>query len=214
MAPCGCLTRAQPPPRLERLPFECMVDNIPRMRQWLLDRCASSTFHKCPHQTLPLMEGPPISILVDHNAKPVCFNTPATIPLHWMEDVKEKLEEDVDLGVLERVPMGEKPTWCFRMVLARKPDGSPQRTVDLSPLNEFCSREPHHVQSPFHQAKSIPPGTFKTVLDAWNGYHSVPIRESDRHLTTFITPFGRFRYRTAPQGFKASGADTRGDTRR
>ena len=33
----------------------------------------------------------------------------------------------------------------------------------------------------------------------------VPIRESERHLMTFITPFGRFRYRTAPQGFKASG---------
>ena len=70
------------------------------------------------------MEGPPISILIDPEAEPVRFNTPATIPLHWMEEVKQKLEEDVNLGVLERVPMGEKPTWCFRMVQARKPDGS------------------------------------------------------------------------------------------
>ena len=61
------------------------------------------------------------------------------------------------------------------------------------------------MQSPFQQAKSIPSETFKTVLDAWNGFHSVPIRESDRHLTTFITPFGRFRYKVLPQGFKASG---------
>ena len=57
LAPCGCLTRAQPPPRPERLPFEGTVDNIPRMRQWLLDRYASSTFNKCLHQTLPLMGG-------------------------------------------------------------------------------------------------------------------------------------------------------------
>merc|ERR1711994_840436 len=91
------------------------------------------------------------------------------------------------------------------MVLVRKPDGSPRRTVDLSPLNRHCLREPHHVKSPFQQAKSIPPNTYKTVVDCWNGYHSVPIREEDRHLTTFITPFGRFRYCTAPQGFKASG---------
>ena len=42
-------------------------------------------------------------------------------------------------------------------------------------------------------------------MDAWNGYHSVPLRESDRHLTTFITPFGRWQYTRAPQGFLSSG---------
>ena len=29
--------------------------------------------------------------------------------------------------------------------------------------------------------------------------------QSDRHLTTFITPFGRYRYMRAPQGFVSSG---------
>ena len=43
------------------------------------------------------------------------------------------------------------------------------------------------------------------MFDAWNGYHSVPLREEDRHLTTFITPWGRYRYCTAPQGYIASG---------
>ena len=43
------------------------------------------------------------------------------------------------------------------------------------------------------------------MTDAWNGYHSVPLREEDRHLTTFITPFGRWRYTRAPQGFVSSG---------
>ena len=165
-------------PEIIKLPFDPTPENIPRTRQWILDRCKSSTFNKCSHQQLPLMEVPPIKILIDPEAKPVCFNTPATVPLHWMEDVRTKLEEDVRLGVLERVPMGEKPTWCFRMVLARKPDGSPRRTVDLSPLNKYCSREPHHVQSPFQQARSIPSNTYKTVMDAWNGYHSVPVAES------------------------------------
>ena len=46
--------------------------------------------------------------------------------------------------------------------------------------------------------------TWKTVTDAWNGYHSVPLRESDRKLTTFITPWGRWRYKRLPQGFVSS----------
>ena len=63
----------------------------------------------------------------------------------------------------------------------------------------------HIGVSPFHLARKIPKGTWKTVTDAWNGYHSVPLRESDRHLTTFITPFDRWRYTRAPQGFFSSG---------
>ena len=61
------------------------------------------------------------------------------------------------------------------------------------------------MESPFHLARRIPKDTWKTVTDARNGYHSVPLRESDRHLTTFITPFGRWRYTRAPQGFLSSG---------
>ena len=80
------------------------------------------------------------------------------------------------------------------MVVTRKHDGSPHRTVDLSPLNKFCQRETFATESPFHLARCIPGDTWKTVTDSWNGYHSVPLRVSDRCLTTFITPFGRWRY--------------------
>ena len=66
-------------------------------------------------------------------------------------------------------------------------------------------QETHHTQSPFHQARSVPAGTKKTIFDAWNGYHSVPLQEENRHFTTFITPWGRYRYCVAPQGYIASG---------
>ena len=61
------------------------------------------------------------------------------------------------------------------------------------------------MESPFQLARRIPKDTWKTVTDAWNGYHSVPLRDSDRHLTIFITPFGCWRYTRAPQGFLSSG---------
>ena len=58
---------------------------------------------------------------------------------------------------------------------------------------------------PFHLTRRVPKDTWKTVTDAWNGYHSVPLCTSDLHLTTFITPFGRRRHYRAPQGFLSSG---------
>ena len=204
-ADCGCPRRCLPPGKPKRLPFECSPENSGKMKKWLLDRYASSTFNQCPHQLLPSMDGPPVAFHVAKDAKPVQLTTPAPVPLHWQEKVKQDLDRDVNLGVLERVPYGEPTEWCFRMVIGRKHDGGPRRTVDLSPLNKFCKRETHPSKSPFHLARSVPQGSYKTVTDAWNGYHSCQIREQDRHLTTFSTPWGLFRYRRAPQGFLSSG---------
>ena len=80
-----------------------------------------------------------------------------------------------------------------------------RRTVDHQPLNRHAVRETHHTQSPFHQVRSIPAHTRKTKYDAWNGFHTIPLHPDDRHLTTFITPWGRYRYCVAPQGYVSSG---------
>ena len=91
------------------------------------------------------------------------------------------------------------------MVLTRKHDGSPRRTVDLSTLNQHCKRATFSSESPFQTARRIPRSSWKTVTDAWNGFHGMTLRESDRHLTTFITPDGRWRYIRAPRGFVSTG---------
>ena len=202
---CSCPTRTVTPRRPATLPFKCTPDNNTKMEQWLLHFFASSTFNTCPHRTQPCMRGPPVEIHLDENATPKAVHTPALVPVHWQERVHADLLRDEALGVIEKVPYGQPVSWCHRMVVTRKHDGTPRRTVDLSPLNRHCKRETFASESPFHLARRIPKGTWKTVSDAWNGYHSVPLRESDRHLTTFITPFGRWRYTRAPQGYLSSG---------
>lgn len=202
---CNCPQREAIPLKPTSLPFTPSIENNERMRQWLLDRYKQSTFNTCPHRPLPCMTGPPIEIHVEETAKPRTCHTAAPIPLHWQERVHRDLIRDEALGVIEKVPYGEPVSWCHRMVVTRKHDGSPRRTVDLSPLNKFCKRETFSAEAPFPMARRIPGKTWKTVTDAWNGYHSVPLRASDRHLTTFITPFGRWRYTRAPQGFLSSG---------
>ena len=204
-APCGCPLRAQPPPTPHELPFEATEENRQRIEEYLKTIYSSSTFNKCTHQPLPMMQGPPMRLMIDPEAKPTAYHTPLPVPMHWMEEVKEDLDRDVRLGVLEPVPIGEPVTWCHRMVVCAKKDGKPRRTVDFQPLNKHATRETHHTQSPFLQARRVPQSTKKTVLDAWNGYHSVKLHEEDMHYTTFITPWGRYRYKVAPQGYLSSG---------
>ena len=89
------------------------------------------------------MEGPPIRIHVDQKATSTAFRKPAPVPLHWQEQVEKDLLRDVELDVIERIPLGEPTKWCFKMVVTRKDDGSPRRTVDIYPMNKHCERELH-----------------------------------------------------------------------
>ena len=146
-----------------------------------------------------------MTLMVDPDAEPVAHPTPVPVPLHWQNQVKAGLDQDVALGVIEPVPVGEPVTWCNRMVVCAPKNGKPQCTVDFQVLNVHTARQTHHTQSPFHRARSVPSGKKKTVFDCWNGYHSIPLHECDQHLTTFITPWGRYRYKTAPHGYIASG---------
>ena len=147
----------------------------------------------------------PVEIHLEDGVIPRGVHTAAPVPIHWQEQVLSYLKRDEALGVIERIPYDEPVSWCHRMVVTRKHNGTPRRTVDLSPLNTHCKRETFPTESSIHLARRVPKGTWKTVSDAWNGYHSVPLRQSDHHLTTFITPYGRWRYTRTPQGFLSSG---------
>ena len=174
------------------------------LRKLLIQHYGSSAFNRCTRQTLPLMQGEPLPIPTKTDMKPVAVHTPVAIPLHWEEKVHKDLMRDVALGVIEPVPINTPVTWCSRMVVVPKHSGEPRRTVDLQALNKASVRQTHHTRSPFMLASAVPPGKTKAVLDVWNSFHSVPLRMEDRHKTTFITPWGRFRYRVAPQGYLAS----------
>ena len=91
------------------------------------------------------------------------------------------------------------------MGIIPKKNGEPRQVIDLRAVNKVTKAQTHTVESPFVQASRVPPKTWKTCSDAWNGYHSVPLDPESRHLTTFNTPFGRFWYKCTPQGQKISG---------
>ena len=202
---CKCALRSVAPDVPTQMPMDPTTQNVPRLHKWILDYYASSAFNCCECQPLPAMHGPPLKIHMQEGVTPVASHSPIPVPIHWQKKVKAGLDRDEAIGVIERVPPGTPTTWCHKMVVVPKKDNTPRRTVNFQPLNQYSSRQTHHTMSPFHQATSVPKKTKKTVLDAWNGYHSVYLDPECRDLTTFITPWGRYRYKTTPQGYMAAG---------
>ena len=202
---CSCIPRQDAPEAPESIPFEPIPQNTEKLRLWLLERFAASAFNTCTHQPLKEMTGAPMKITFKDEYTPHAMHVPLPIPHHWKAAVKKDIDRDVRLGIIEPVPQGTPSTWIARMVVTPKKNGKPRRTVDLQQLKKATLRETHYTPTPFAIVCTTPANTYKTVLDAWNGYHSMPLADDAKDATTFITEWGRYRYKRAPMGFHASG---------
>ena len=131
-----------------------------------------------------------MTVTLRQDAIPYAIHTPIPIPLHWEDAVEKDLMKDVALGIIERVASTIPNIWCARMVVVPKKDGSPRRTIDFQKLNAATIRHTHHTPSPFQQVIKVPAGMFKSVLDAWNGYHSILLAKSARDYFTFLSSHG------------------------
>ena len=204
---CSCPPRTLPPTDKPSLPCSPIAENLPLLKEYIIKRYAASAFNICERQPLPLMEkSPPLRLFVNPEATPVAIKSPAVVPLHWQEAVKGGLDRDVRLGVLQKIDVNVPDTWTSRMIITPKPNSDqPRRVVDFQPVNSQAARQTHHTSNPYQLVASVPPNQVKSVLDCWHGYHSVPIAKHDQHLTTFLTPWGRYKYLTTPQGFLSAG---------
>lgn len=202
---CICPRRGPTPERPDSLPFQPTEENIPLFQQWFLSEFKSSAFNTCEEQPLQTMTGTPVDIKFKENAKPHAVHTAIPVAHHFKRKVKQGLDNDVKLHVIEPVPQGSVSRHCSRMVVTSKKNGEPRRTVDFQRVNQSTLREVHHTPSPFNLVSTVPAQTKKTVLDAWNGYHSLMLNPDHKDATTFITEWGRYRYCRAPMGLHTSG---------
>jgi hypothetical protein len=119
----------------------------------------------------------------------------------------------VKMGILEPVPCGELTTWCAPILAIAKKLGGVRRVINYKAFNKQCHRAPHSTEPTFKMSISVPSAMQKnkscplyfSSLNAWNSYQSITLAENSKNLFTFIKPWGRYRYRVAPQGVLGSG---------
>ena len=148
-----------------------------------------------------VVQGEEFHIAVEDTAKPFCVHTPRTIPFAY----RDKLQAELDLLESQHVitPVTEATKWCAPIVVTPKKSSDKIRMcVDLSHLNRFVIRERYQSLTPAEAVADIAASKAKifTVLDALKGYHQCPLDHVSQPLTTFITPFGRYKYLWVPYG--------------
>lgn len=132
------------------------------------------------------------------DAAPV-IRPPRKIPLAMEQRVKQKLDDMVSTGVL--APVSRPTPWVSSLVAARKKDKDDIRIcIDPKDLNAAICREHYPSRTLEDVMKRIPNAKYFTVLDASNAYWQIQLEEDSSYLTTFNTPFGRYRFRRLPFG--------------
>ena len=156
--------------------------------------------------TLREMNSKPMKISLKDDAVQFALPILRQIPLTFRRMVKTELDQLVQAGVI--APVTEVTDWVHLMVVVPKPNGGIRLCIDLQKLNKYVRRPYHPLKS--NQAEAISntsissSSKFFSILDATKGYWQVPLEKEGQDFTTFITPFGRFKFLRAPMGLASS----------
>ena len=130
------------------------------------------------------------------------IDPPRKWSIHMLEKLKAEIDRMENIGVLQKVT--EHSDWCSSMTYSVKRDGSLRVCIDPKHLNDALKRCPHKIPTVEEISPRLAGAKFFTKLDAKAGYWSVRLTEDAQKLTTFRTPFGRYRFRRLPFGLKVS----------
>ena len=100
------------------------------------------------------------------------------------------------------------------VVVPKKASAEPRITVDFTGLNKYVERPAYPTRGPSEVVASIPPDMrYFTTLDSRHGYWQIPLDAESSKLTTFITPWGAYRFRRNVMGLISAGNEhnRRGD---
>ncbi|XP_029212518.2 uncharacterized protein LOC114976273 [Acropora millepora] len=140
-------------------------------------------------------------IVTDPDVPPV-VHAPPKCPIHIKDDIKKELDEMVNLGVIK--PVTEPTDWVSSVAYSQKSNGRWRVCLDPKDLNRAVKRSHHHTPTLDEITHQFKGSSVFSKLDARHGYWSVVLDEESSYLTTFNSPFGRFRFTRLPFGLCVS----------
>ena len=90
--------------------------------------------------------------------------------------------------------------WASNVVLVKKKDGSPRFCVDYRRLNSITYKDSYLLPLIDNCLNALSGSSWYSTLDLRSGYYNIPIAESNRDKSAFITRQGCFRFTVMPFG--------------
>ena len=143
----------------------------------------------------------PYHLKIDKSAVPV-VHPPRRVPIALREELKAELER---LQMLEIItPVSEPTPWVSSMVTVRKPNGRLRICIDPRDLNKVLQRSHYPLPTIEEVLPELGKAKVFSTFDVRNGFWHIPLDDDSSRLTTFNTPFGRFRWLRLPFGLSSA----------
>ncbi|GBM79518.1 Transposon Ty3-G Gag-Pol polyprotein [Araneus ventricosus] len=142
------------------------------------------------------------SIKLKPGAIPFAITSPRRVLIPLLKQTKAELERMMEEKVITPVL---KPTeWCAPVVIVPKSYGNVLICVGLVELDKNVIHELHPLPKAEYSLNLLAGAKIFLKLDANSCFWQIPLYKKSSYLTTFITPFGKFRFQRLPFGISSA----------
>ena len=117
--------------------------------------------------------------------------------------IRDEIDKLLEAGFIREV---EYPDWLANVVVVPKKEGKWQVCVDYTNLNNACPKDSFLLPRIYQIVDFTAGQGMLSFLDAFSGYHQIPMAPTDEEKTAFITPHGLYCYKVMPFRLKNAGA--------
>ena len=140
-------------------------------------------------------------INIDPNVPPV-QHAQRRIQQPLLEPVKEKLDSLARQGLI--TPVSQPTSWVNSFVPVLKKNREIRICIDPKDLNLAIRREHYTIPVLSELTPQLKGAKFFSKFDVKHGFLHIKLDEESSLLTTFNSPFGRYRWNRLPFGLKSS----------
>ncbi|XP_073124204.1 uncharacterized protein [Henckelia pumila] len=116
--------------------------------------------------------------------------------------IADQFQELMEAGDIREVQF---PTWISNVMLVPKATRKWRMCIDFRDLNEACPKDFYHFPRIDQLVDSTSGFELLCLMDAYQGYHQIPLAQEDQDKVSFITSGGTFCYVVMPFGLKNAG---------
>jgi len=84
------------------------------------------------------------------------------------------------------------PEWVSNVVLVKKPNGTWRMCIDFTNINRACLKNSYLLPKIDRLVDSTAGHELLSFMDAFSGYHQIPLAEEDQEKTSFVVDTGLY----------------------